>query len=88
MLVKSGRYGPYVSHAGVNATLPADTAPDSLTLHQGLDLLRAREARGKKPPVAPRRAAARKRAGETTSAKPTLQAASVEKKPRRKAKGG
>ncbi len=88
VLVKSGRYGPYVSHAGVNATLSSDVAPDSLTLDQALELLRAREARGKKTAVAHPRAAARKRPGETASPKPPVQAAAPQKKRTRKAKGG
>ncbi|MCC6890766.1 MAG: type I DNA topoisomerase [Hyphomicrobiales bacterium] len=55
VLVKNGRYGPYVSHDGVNATLPADMAPETVTLEQALPLLDARAARGtgtrKKAPV-------------------------------------
>ena len=55
VVVKKGRYGPYVSHDGVNATLPSDIAPETVTLEQALPLLDAREARGtgtrKKPPA-------------------------------------
>ena len=53
MVVKSGRYGPYVSHDGVNATLPRDMTPEAVTLEQAVGLLDARAARGgggKKPP--------------------------------------
>jgi DNA topoisomerase-1 len=46
VVVKKGRYGPYVSHDGVNATLPADMAPETVTLEQALPLLDARAARG------------------------------------------
>jgi DNA topoisomerase I len=83
VLVKSGRYGPYVNHAGVNATLPSEVTPESVTLDQALDLLRAREARGKK--IAHPRGAPRKRATpQPSSAKPPAQ--SKEKRVR-KAKG-
>ena len=34
-MVKKGRYGPYVSHDGVNATLPADMTPETVTLDAG-----------------------------------------------------
>ena len=58
VVVKKGRYGPYVSHDGVNATLPSDMTPETVTLEQALPLLDARAARGtgKKPK---RRAAAK-----------------------------
>jgi DNA topoisomerase-1 len=46
VVVKKGRYGPYVSHDGVNATLPSDIAPETITLEQALPLLDARAARG------------------------------------------
>ena len=48
----SGRYGPYVSHGGVNATLPRDIEPESVTLEQALELLGAR-SKGKKAPAKP-----------------------------------
>ena len=38
----SGRYGPYVSHGGVNATLPRDIAPETVRLEQAIELLGAR----------------------------------------------
>ena len=46
IVVKNGRYGPYVSHAGVNATLPSDMTPDTVTLEQAVGLLEARIAKG------------------------------------------
>src|SRR5262249_46117824 len=51
VVVKNGRYGPYVSHDGINATLPSDMTPETVTLEQALPLLDARAARGtgKKP---------------------------------------
>ncbi len=51
IVVKKGRYGPYVSHDGVNATLPADITPEDVTIEQAVGLLEARIAKGggKKP---------------------------------------
>ena len=59
IVVKKGRYGPYVSHDGVNATLPADIAPENVTVEQAVGLLEARIAKGggKKP----KKAAAKKK---------------------------
>ncbi len=49
---KKGRYGPYVSHNGVNATLPADKTPDTITLDEAVALLDARADRNAPAPHA------------------------------------
>ena len=41
-----GRYGPYVKHGKLNASLPKDMSPDDITLDQAVELLAARAARG------------------------------------------
>jgi DNA topoisomerase-1 len=46
ILVKKGRYGPYVSHDGVNATLVGDVTPENVTIEQAVGLLEARIAKG------------------------------------------
>jgi DNA topoisomerase-1 len=46
IVVKNGRYGPYASHDGINATLPSDMTPETITLEQAVGLLDARAARG------------------------------------------
>jgi DNA topoisomerase I len=60
IVVKSGRYGPYVNHDKVNATLPSDMTPEAITLEQAVWLLEARAARGTKKPAAKPRSTARK----------------------------
>jgi DNA topoisomerase I len=53
---KNGRYGPYVSHNGVNATLPADKTPESITLEEATALIDARADRnGPAPHARPRK---------------------------------
>jgi DNA topoisomerase I len=42
-----GRYGPYVSHAGVFASLPRTADPEALSLEQALQLLAAQQKKGK-----------------------------------------
>ncbi len=65
IVVKSGRFGPYVSNNGINATLTGDKTPETITLDEAIVLLDARAAavgnsprRGKK--AAPKKAAAPK----------------------------
>jgi DNA topoisomerase-1 len=59
ILVKKGRYGPYVANNGINATLPNDKTTESITLEEAVALLDARaEKTGGKP--AARRTAPRK----------------------------
>jgi DNA topoisomerase-1 len=88
---KNGRYGPYVSHAGVNATLPTDKTPENVTLEEAVALLDARaERNGPAPHARPRKAkrdtpaAAPKasRAGKRPVAEPK-RAAANKKSPRK-----
>jgi DNA topoisomerase-1 len=41
-----GRYGPYVRHDGVNASLPKGEEPETTTLERALELLTAKRASG------------------------------------------
>ena len=47
----SGRYGPYVKHGKVNATLPKDRNPEEVTMDEAVELIAERAAKGpaKKP---------------------------------------
>ena len=41
-----GRYGPYVSHNKVNATLPSEADPAGVSLEQAIALIDAKHAKG------------------------------------------
>jgi DNA topoisomerase-1 len=45
----SGRYGPYVKHGKVNATLPDKDAISTVTLEEAVELLAAKSKKGKTP---------------------------------------
>src|SRR6476660_1161154 len=85
IVVKNGRYGPYVSHDGVNATLSSDMTPEAITLEQAVGLLDARAARGggKKPP-AKARSTARKAPSKPKAAAKAKPPLSTDAKPARK----
>ncbi|MDR2219264.1 MAG: type I DNA topoisomerase [Methylobacillus sp.] len=44
--IHSGRYGPYIQHGKINATLPKDETPEEITLERALELLAAKVAKG------------------------------------------
>ena len=71
--VKDGRYGPYVNHGKINATLPKDTDPQSVTMEQALELIAAKAAKGpakkRKAPAKKKTVAKKKPAAKKTAAK-------------------
>ena len=44
--VRDGRYGPYVNHGKVNATLPKTVKPEDVTLDQAVALIAEKAAKG------------------------------------------
>ncbi|MGY6632608.1 MAG: type I DNA topoisomerase [Alkalilacustris sp.] len=67
--VMSGRYGPYVKWAKVNATLPKELTPEDITLDQALELVAAKAGKtGKAKPAAAKKAP-KKTTGKAATAK-------------------
>jgi DNA topoisomerase-1 len=66
-----GRYGPYVSHDGVHASLPRGAEPDAFALERAIELLATQRAKGKgKPPRTARKAPPAKAASSNGAKKP------------------
>ncbi|HJZ43384.1 MAG TPA: topoisomerase C-terminal repeat-containing protein [Hyphomicrobiaceae bacterium] len=62
--VLSGRYGPYVKHGDVNATLPKSKDPAALTVEEAVELIAERVAKGPSKPKARRGKSAKAEKGE------------------------
>jgi len=82
--VFSGRFGPYVQHNGLRATLPKSLAPEELTVEQALELLAEKAAKEgskttTKKPAAKKAAAPKAAAKKTTATKPTAKKPAVKK---------
>jgi DNA topoisomerase-1 len=82
--VKNGRYGAYVTAGGVNATIPSDKTPETITLAEAIALIDERAAKGGGKPkrgakkAAPKKAAAKKaadKAADPDAPKPAKKAA-------------
>ncbi|MBJ26288.1 MAG: DNA topoisomerase I [Alphaproteobacteria bacterium] len=48
IIVKDGRFGPYVQHGRVNATIPKAFDPESLTIQEAIDILAAKRQKAAK----------------------------------------
>jgi DNA topoisomerase-1 len=85
-----GRYGMYVKHGGINATVPRDLKPEELTVEQAVSLLAERAAKGGGKKARPVRAkkAPPAAANDSGEAKPKKKTAAKKKaaKPKAKAK--
>ena len=60
--VRDGKYGPYVNHAKINATLPKTQNPEEVTLDQAVVLIAEKAAKGGKKKTVKKKAGGRKKA--------------------------
>ena len=80
----SGRYGPYVKHGKVNATVSQDYDPATLTLQQAVEILAARQAKtgkGTKPKSRPTKTADKPKKAEPEAAAPASRTRAAGRKP-------
>jgi len=81
VVLKDGRYGAYVTHGGINATIPKGADQAGLTLDEGLALIAARIAAG----VTPKKTAAKKAPAKKAPAKKTATKTAAKKPAAKKA---
>jgi DNA topoisomerase-1 len=84
LVIKDGRFGPYVTDGEYNASLRRGQTPEELTIEQASEMLAEKRAKG---PVAPRKKVAKKAATKKTasSSASASSSSSAEKAPAKKA---
>ncbi|MBT3811154.1 MAG: DNA topoisomerase I, partial [Rhodospirillaceae bacterium] len=75
--VHDGRYGPYVKHGKINATIPKEVDPQDMTLERAVELIAARAAKAKTAPA--KKKAAKKPAKKKTAKKKTAKKPAAKK---------
>jgi DNA topoisomerase-1 len=76
MVIKDGRFGPYVTDGEVNASLRRGQTPEELTVEQASEMLAEKRAKG----PAPRKKAAAKKAAPAADKKPAAKKTTAAKK--------
>ncbi|ESZ62207.1 type I DNA topoisomerase [Mesorhizobium sp. C120A] len=87
IVVRDGKYGPYVNYGKVNATLPKGKDPQSVTVEDAVALIAEKEAKGGGKKPFRKAAAAKAPTAKKTTAKTTTAKKSATKKPAAKKKG-
>ncbi len=85
VVVKDGRFGPYVTDGETNATLRRDDDPETITPERGFELLAERRAKGPTKKAAKKAPAKKTTAKKTTAKKATAKKSTAKKAPAKKA---
>ena len=76
MVIKDGRFGPYITDGEYNVTVPRGTDPATITAEQAAELLAAKRAKG---PAPKKRATTRRTTAKSTTAKTTATKSTTKK---------
>jgi DNA topoisomerase-1 len=71
VVVKDGRFGPYVTDGEYNASLPRDMTPENITLERALEMLAAKRAAGPPKKKTSRKKTSKKSAAKKSTTKKT-----------------
>jgi DNA topoisomerase-1 len=80
VVVREGRFGPYVTDGETNASLRKGDAVEEITIERAAELLADRRERGPVKKVPAKKAPARKTAAKKTTAKKTVAKKATAKK--------
>ena len=69
IVLKSGRYGPYVTDGTTNASLPRSETPESITLERAAEMLAEKRAAGPSKPRGKKKTTRKKTSKKTTAKK-------------------
>ncbi|GAB97457.1 DNA topoisomerase-1 [Kineosphaera limosa] len=87
VVVKDGRFGPYVTDGETNATLRRDDDPETITAERGFELLAEKRAKGPTTRRTAKKTTTRKTAAKKTTAKKTTAKKATAKKTSPTSKG-
>ncbi len=85
--MRAGRFGPYVNHGKVNATLKGGMSPETITLEEAIRLIEDKDAAGTKTRAkktkraAPKPAAAKTKTAKSAAPKTAAKVAAARRKP-------
>lgn len=65
--ILTGRYGPYVKHGKINATIPKEISPETVTVEQAVSWLAAKAANGTGKSTSGRKSSTKKSTSKTTT---------------------
>ena len=67
--LKSGRFGPYVEHDGIRATIPKRYDPDTLTFEEAVGLIETKKAKGPSKKASAKKAKTKAKSAKKTATK-------------------
>jgi DNA topoisomerase I len=79
IVVKDGRFGPYVTDGEYNASLPRDLTPETITLERAAEMLAEKRAAG--PPKRRKKTTRKKTSAKKTTRKKTTKRTTAKKPP-------
>ncbi len=83
--VMDGRYGPYVKHGKINATIPKGEDVEKLTLERALELIDEKAKKSSKKKAPAKKSTAKKSTAKKTTAKKTTKKSTAKKTTTKKA---